>query len=388
MGGNKRSFILEMLTAKISNMQEELRHQIALTQIPQIGDIVAKKLLAHFGSASAIFRAGRKELEHIPDIGSVRANAILQFRDYHSVDKELAFVEAHAIQTLFYTSQQYPQRLRHCADSPVMLYYKGNADLNAARIVSIVGTRTPGEYGKSICAQLVNDFSAYNITIVSGMAYGIDIIAHKQSILKSVPTIGVLAHGLDRIYPPQHKSTAMTMLANGGLLTEYLSDTQPDKQHFPMRNRIVAGIADATIVIESGLQGGSLITADIANSYNKDVFAIPGRIGDPHAAGCNDLIRTNRAMLMTSAHELLQVMGWDTDSKPKARPDPQQQLFITLSDAEQHIVMLFNGDDEKHIDQLRKESHLPGSQVTTIVLKLEMQHVLRGLPGQKYQLVN
>jgi DNA processing protein len=388
MGGNRRCFILDMLTTKISNMQEELRHQIALTQIPQIGDIVAKKLLAHFRTASAVFEAGRHELENIPDIGTVRAAAIRQFRDYEPIDREIAFMEEQAIQPVFYTSPLYPQRLKHCADSPVMLYYKGNADLNAGRIVSIVGTRAPGEYGKTVCAKLVEELAAHNVIVVSGMAYGIDIIAHRQALLHNIPTIGVLAHGLDRIYPPQHKGTAMSMIENGGLLTEFFSDTQPDKQHFPMRNRIVAGIADATIVIESGIKGGSLITADIANSYNKDVFAIPGRIGDPHAAGCNELIRTNRAMLITSASDLLQIMGWDNALSPKNQRDPQRELFVTLNEAEQHIVTLFTGDNEKHIDQLRQESHLPGSQVTSLVLKLEMQHVLRGLPGQKYQLVN
>lgn len=368
-------------------MQEELRHQIALTQIPQIGDIVAKKLLAHFHSASAVFAASKHELSDVPDIGAVRAAAILEFCDYEEVDREIEYIARHDIQPVFYTSPQYPKRLKHCTDSPVMLYYKGNADLNAGRIVSIVGTRAPGDYGRAVCTKLVEDLAAHNVMVVSGMAYGIDIIAHRQALLHGIPTIGVLAHGLDRIYPPQHKGTAMAMVENGGLLTEFLSDTQPDKQHFPMRNRIVAGIADATIVVESGLKGGSLITADIANSYNKDVFAIPGRVGDPHAAGCNELIRTNRAMLITSATDLLQAMGWDHQHSLKAQADPQLGLFVTLNEAEQHILTLFTGNDEKHIDQLRRESHLPGSQVASLVLKLEMQHVLRGLPGQKYQLM-
>lgn len=370
-------------------MQEELRHQIALTQIPQIGDIVAKKLLAHFGTAGNVLHASRRELAHTPDIGSVRADAIFQFRDYRRADKEIEFMQQNDIRPVFYTSDDYPQRLRHCADSPVMLYYKGNANLNAGKIVSIVGTRAPGEYGKMICAQLVEELAAHHVTIVSGMAYGIDIIAHKRSIQHGIPTIGVLAHGLDRIYPPQHKSIGTMMTDNGGLLTEFLSYTQPDKQHFPMRNRIVAGIADATIVIESGTQGGSMITADIANSYNRDVFAIPGRIGDPHAAGCNELIRSNRAMLLSGAGDLLQAMGWDTDmQKSPSRHNPQTELFVTLDEAERHIVTLFNNGEQKHIDQLRQESHLPGSQVSALVLKLEMLHVLRSLPGQKYQLVS
>lgn len=369
-------------------MQEELRYQIALTQIPSIGDIVAGKLLAHFHSASAIFKASKHELERIPDIGAVRAAAILEFKDFEHVDREIKFIMENNIQPVFYTSEHYPHRLRHYADSPVMLYYKGNADLNAGRTVSIVGTRAPGEYGKAICAKLVDDLVEHNVTVVSGMAFGIDIIAHRQALQHGIPTIGVLAHGLDRIYPYQHKDTAQAMMGNGGLLTEFLSDTQPDKQHFPMRNRIVAGIADAVVVVESGRKGGSLITAEIANSYNKDVFAIPGRVGDPHAAGCNELIKSNRAMLITSAKDLVENMGWDSDHLSAVKPDPQRELFVNLDEADQHIITLFNGNDEKHIDQLCRESYLPGSQVSSIVLKLEMQHLVRSLPGQKYQLVD
>lgn len=374
-----------MLTTKVRNMQEELRHQIALTQLPQIGDIMAKKLIDHFGSASAIFKAGKQELENVPEIGIARASAIRQFHDYSRVDKEISFIEKYGIQPVFYTSAQYPQRLQHCYDSPVMLYFKGDADLNAGRIINVIGTRSPGEYGKAICAKIVEDLAAHQVMVVSGMAYGIDIIAHKTSLTAGIPTVGVLAHGLDRIYPPQHKAIATEMLGNGGLLTEFMSETQPDKQNFPRRNRIVAGIADATVVIESGAQGGSLITADIANSYNRDVFAIPGRVGDPHATGCNALIRTNRAMLITSAADILQTMGWE--QSVVAKPHPQQQLFVTLSEEEQHIVTLFNGLTEKHIDEIRRQSHLPGSQIASLILQLEMQHVVRSLPGQKYQLV-
>lgn len=375
-----------LLTSKVTNMQEEVRHQLALTLIPHIGDVLLKKLLARFGSAGAVFKAAKYELENITEIGAVRAAAIRKFNGYGRVDKEIAFMEKYGIRPVFYTGADYPERLRHCPDSPVLLYYKGNADLNAARIVSVVGTRAPGEYGKTVCMQLVEQLAVHNVTVISGMAYGIDIIAHQTSLQHETPTIGVLAHGLDRLYPPSHKATAARMLDNGGLLTEFMSGTQPDRQNFPRRNRIVAGLADATIVVESGINGGSLITADIANSYNRDVFAIPGRIGDPHAAGCHHLIRTHRAALITGAEDIITSMGWE--EQQRVSPPAQQQLFVELSNDEQHITSLFCGAADKHIDEIRRESYLPVSQVNSLIFQLEMHHVLKSLPGQKYQLAN
>jgi len=366
-------------------MQEELRYQIALTQISQTGDIIAKKLLSIFGTASAIFNATKRELECIEDVGSGRANAIKQFRDFKRVDQEIAFIEKYQIQPVFYTDPVYSNRLRQCADSPIMLYFKGQADFNITRIVNVVGTRAPGEYGKHMCEQIVKDLAPYNVMVVSGLAYGIDILAHRTALENGMTTIGVLAHGLDRIYPLQHKETAKKMLDNGGLLTEFISETQPDKQNFPRRNRIVAGMTDVTVVIESGTKGGSLITADIANSYSRDVMAVPGRVGDPNAAGCHHLIKTNQAMLITEAKDILQVMGWE--STQKAQKHPQKELFIELSAEEKQILALFTGDGEKNIDEICRHSNLPGSQVASLVFQMEMQHVLKSLPGQKYQLV-
>jgi DNA processing protein len=366
-------------------MQEELRYQIALTQISQTGDVIAKKLLSILGTASAIFKASKKELECIEDVGASRAYAIKNFNDFKRVDKEISFIEKYQIQPVFYTDATYSKRLQQCADSPVMLYFKGQADFNVSRIVNVIGTRAPGEYGKQMCAQIVKELAPYNVMVVSGLAYGIDVLAHRTALENNMTTIGVLAHGLDRIYPYQHKETAKQMLSNGGLLTEFLSETQPDKQNFPKRNRIVAGIADVTVVIESGVKGGSLITADIANSYSRDVMAVPGRVGDPNAAGCHQLIKTNQAMLITEAKDILQVMGWE--SAKKAPIHPQKELFIELSKEERQILSLFTGDGEKHIDEICRHTPLPGSQVASLVFQMEMQHVLKSLPGQKYQLV-
>lgn len=367
-------------------MPQELMHQIALTQISQVGDIIAKKLLDHFGCASDIFKAKKHQLEKIEEIGSVRAAAIKRFQDYARVEKEIAFIEKYKIQPLFYTATAYPQRLRHCYDSPVLLYFKGQVDFNTSRIINIVGTRQPSEEGKKICEQLVAELTPYNITIMSGMAYGIDIIAHKAAMQQQLATVGVLAHGLDRIYPASHKATALKMLENGGLLTDFISGTNPDKQNFPKRNRIVAGISDATIVIESRLRGGSLITADIANSYNRDVFTFPGRVSDPQAAGCNDLIKTNRAMLITGAQDLLETMGWYPTASPPV-PALQRPLFTDFSQEEQEVVNIIQNREPKHIDEIFRQSNLSNSQVATVLLQLQMQSIIKSLPGQVFQLV-
>lgn len=366
-------------------MPEELMYQIALTRIPLIGGVIIRKLLETFGTAGDIFKAKRHELEKIETVGTVRANAIHRFRDFAAVEKEMVFLEKYRIQPLFCTDPAYPQRLHHCYDSPPMLYYKGNAPLNAPRMVSVVGTRRPSDYGRTICEQLVTELANANITLVSGLAYGIDILAHKTALRAGIPTVGVLAHGLDRIYPPAHKQAAVAMLEQGGLLTDFMSHTQPDKQNFPKRNRIVAGICDATIVVESGLQGGSLITADLANGYNRDVFCIPGHVDDPHAAGCNQLIKNNKAMLITGAADVLAVMGWQ--AAPRMATTHQRELFLQLTDNEQLIMRLFMEKSQRHLEELYLQTCLSGSQVAAAVFNLEMQSLLKSLPGQRYELV-
>lgn len=363
----------------------ELFYQVALTCIPQIGDVTAKKLITHFGNASAIFQARQRELERIPEIGSVRAAAIKQFRDFERVELELHFIEKYRIQPLFYTDPRYPQRLHHCADSPLLLYFKGNADLNAARIVNIIGTRNPTRYGREICEEITAGLAPHGITVMSGLAYGIDIIAHRACLQHDICTVAVLAHGLDRIYPAAHKPVATAMLDHGGLLTDFMSNTMPDKQNFPKRNRIVAGICDATIVIESGLKGGSLITAQIANSYGRDVMAVPGRTADPFSAGCNELIKTHRAALITNADDILSLMNWQPVTKRKPATQ-QQSLFVTLSEEEQQVVSLFGEETEQHIDDLLRKCLLPGRQLTNVLLQLEMHNMVQSMPGQRYKL--
>ena len=366
-------------------MDNDLLYQIALTLTPNIGDVHAKSLVNAFGDAQSVFKAKKKDLEHMEGIGIVRAGSIKAFNDFTSSENEIKFIEQYKITPLFINDPQYPQRLLNCYDSPTLLYYRGNADLNCSKIISIVGTRNNSDYGKVVCEKLIEDFSNENILVVSGLAFGIDTIAHKAALKNSLPTVGVLAHGLDRIYPAQNKSLAKQIATQGGLLTEFISQTNPDKQNFPKRNRIVAGMSDAVIVIESGKKGGSLITADLGNGYNKDVFAIPGRTTDSKSEGCNYLIKTNKASLINNAEDLMEMMNW----KPIAKKviTKQRALFIELSPDQKIVVDILQLQPKVQIDELYFKSGLNSSAVAAALLMLEMQNVIACLPGKIYKLI-
>ncbi|MBS1496534.1 MAG: DNA-protecting protein DprA [Bacteroidetes bacterium] len=364
-------------------MNNDFLYQLALTQIPKIGDARAKALLNEFGTAEAVFKASQKKLEHIENIGSLIAKNIKSFNDFSACEKEIQFIEKYKITPLFILDNKYPQRLLQCYDSPIMLYYKGTADLNTSKIVSIVGTRNHTDYGKNICEKLMEELQDENILVVSGLAFGIDTIAHKAALKNKLQTVGVLAHGLDRIYPKQNTSLAKEMAEHGGLLTDFISGTNPDKQNFPKRNRIVAGICDALIVIESSKKGGSLITAELANGYNKDVCALPGRANDTKSEGCNYLIKTNKASLLTNAADLLQLMGWH-DKKPQVKK--QRELFIELQPDEKIIFDILQTKETTQIDELYFKSGLSSSTVASALLMLEMQGIVLSLPGKVYKL--
>ena len=287
-----------------------LTHQIALTMIPGFGPRLARHLLAHFGSTEDIFHASVRELAKAPGIGPILAKVIHHKEYMVRAEMECDFVEKHNIQTIWLTDSAYPQRLEACDDGPPLLYFKGNINFNDQHIVSVVGTWNSTSYGKKLCEDLIAGIKEINPIVVSGLAYGIDVIAHRAALQNNIPTIGVVAHGLDRIYPPMHRDIAEQMLHAGGLLTEFPSGTNPDRMNFPMRNRIIAGLADVTIVVEAGIKGGALITAEIANGYNRDVCAFPGAVNQPYSEGCNYLIKTNRAHLIRNADDLLYLMNW------------------------------------------------------------------------------
>ncbi len=360
-------------------------YQIALSLTPSIGPVQAKLLVDHMGSASDVFKAKSSSLKNIDGIGEVRIRSIKQFDKFNEAAEEIKFIEKYKISPLFITDAAYPKRLLNCYDSPVLLYYKGTTDLNSAKIVSVIGTRNHTEYGKQLTETLIKDLAAHDILIVSGLAYGIDAIAHKAALKNNLPTVGVLAHGLDQVYPSQHKSLAKDMIRQGGLLTEFRSRSKPDKHNFPTRNRIVAGMSDATIVIETGIKGGSIITAELANGYNKDVFAFPGKTTDAKSAGCNWLIKQNKAMLLTNADELLDLMGWQPTA-PKKRLEKQRELFIELTAEEKIIVGILKEKEAVHIDEINQQSGLNSSAVAAAILGLELQNVVVSLPGKLYQL--
>jgi len=366
-------------------MNEELLYQIALTLIPGIGAVQAKQLLEHFGNASSILKARTKELSAIEGIGVIKAKSIKDWNNFKEAESEMEFCQKHHINPLFINDPAYPQRLLNCYDPPTMLYYRGNANLNNSKIISIIGTRTNSEYGKRITEQLVEGLREYNVLIVSGLAFGIDAIAHKAALQNGLPTIGVLAHGLDQLYPPQHKQLAKDMLAEGGLLTEFRKETLPDKYNFPKRNRVVAGISDATIVIETAIKGGSMITAELAYNYNRDLFAIPGKITDAKSAGCLKLIQQNKAILLTDTTQLLEVMGWE--EKKKHTPKPQRELFIDLTEDEKILLTILKEKETVHIDELCIKSNINSSSVAAAILSLELQNVILSMPGKMYKLL-
>ena len=366
-------------------MSSELLYQLALPLVPNIGNVQARLLLHRFGNASSIFRARQSELEKIEGIGTVRARSIKQFDHFHTAEKELKFIEKYKIKTLFLAEKEYPRRLLNCYDAPTLLFFKGTADLNASKIVGIVGTRNCTDYGRQFTEDLVKDLSEHQILIISGLALGIDAFAHRSALENGLPTVGVIGHGLDKIYPLVNAALARDMIKQGGgLLSEFFSGTKPDKHNFPLRNRTVAGLCDATVVVETPTDGGSMITASLARSYRRDVFAVPGRTTDAKSSGCNHLIKNNNAVLLTNANALLEVMGW---KEKKQKPRKQKELFIEFSPEEKQILQLLHEKEAVHIDEIHLNSGLSSSTVAAAILNLELQGVISGMPGKLYKLV-
>lgn len=362
-----------------------LLHEIALTLIPGIGIITAKKLIAYCGSAEAVFKENNPKLRKIPRINDSIISALNTPGIFERAEKEMLFIEKYQIKPLFFLDNDYPLRLKNCIDSPLIIYYKGTADLNAARVLGVVGTRTPTEYGKSVCQSLVNDLSEYNVLIASGLAYGIDACSHKAALDCGLETVGVLGHGLDRIYPHQNRTLAERMIRQGGLLTEFTSENKPDRENFPMRNRIIAGMSDAVVVVEAAVKGGALITAEIADSYNRDVFAIPGRTHDVYSGGCNKLIRKNKAALVETAEDIIYMMGWENNQSSIA--GKQKKLFYECNADEESVVNCLKNNNECSVDVLCSETGMNMSCLAAALLNLEMEGIIRILPGKLYSMV-
>jgi DNA processing protein len=367
---------------------QDLLYQIGITLVKGIGNIIAKQVIETLGDVSLLFKEKARLLEYIPGISRKIIAEIHRPEILQRAEKEILFIEKNKIIPLFIKEEHYPKRLKECIDAPVLLYFRGNAGLNTEKIISIVGTRNASGYGREVTEKLLHDMAAVypDLLIVSGLAYGIDICSHKAALKNNLPTVGILAHGLDRIYPSVHRNVAIEMLERGGLLTDFISETNPDRQNFVKRNRIVAGISDCTIVIESAEKGGALITANIADSYNKDVFAVPGRITDTYSSGCNTLIKYRKAALVACAEDVFREMCWDKDNEKK-KSAVQRAIFVELTPDEQTLVDLLTKTENIQLNTMCIELDMPVGKLASLLFELEMKGVARCMPGGVYRLV-
>ncbi|MDR2042495.1 MAG: DNA-processing protein DprA [Tannerella sp.] len=360
---------------------------IALSLLKGVGNILSRNLLQYFGEAEAVFSERKPLLGKVPGIGEYTIARILETRTeaLHRAERELAFVEKNKIRLYAISEDDYPMRLRECPDAPVVFYFKGKADLNAKRVLSVIGTREATDYGYGLTAALLNNLAEAfpDVLVVSGLAYGIDICAHRNALKNGLPTVGVLAHGLDRIYPSAHRHAAVEMLGNGGLLSEFISETVPIRENFLQRNRLIAGLADATVVVESAEKGGALVTAGIAFSYGREVYAFPGRATDKCSGGCNRLIQANQAGLITSAHDLATALGWDTG---KASIPKEARLPFQHEAPDHPLLRLLAEKGEMQINELAVMSGMPIYKLSPMLFELELAGHVKVLPGTVYRL--
>ena len=361
-----------------------LLYEIAITKINNVGPVSAKSIISHLGSAEALWSAKELDLIDVPQIAKITAQQIIALRDeaLAEAELELKFIEKNEVTPLFYLNDNYPRRLKYFDQSPIILYYKGSANLNPQRTVGIVGTRKPSDYGVVQCEKIVEGLKSYGPSIISGLAFGIDTTSHRKSVETGQETIGVLGHGLNRIYPASNRKLAQKMIEHGGLLTEFGHNSKPDRENFPMRNRIIAALSDAVIIVESAVKGGSIITATFADAYNKDVFAVPGRINDAMSAGPNKLIKTHKAHMIETAEDIAYIMRWEEI----ANQPIQAQLFVELSDREQTIVDYIRSHKELPIDGLQHLMQIPASELSSSLIQLEFKGIVRPLPGKRYML--
>lgn len=361
---------------------KDLIYKLALTQIPHIGPILARNAVAYCGGVEEVFKQSVKTLIKIPGFGMHTANALKSFNLFDQLESEILRLQELGIEAFFFLDDTYPYRLKQLPDAPIMLFKRGQASLSPSRVVAIVGTRKMTAYGKSFLKQFMLDLKQTNCTVVSGMAYGIDVMAHQLCLDYEINTIGVMAHGLDIHYPPRHTSVGRQMLEVGGaLVTEFVTGTPPDRENFPKRNRIIAGMADVVLVIESAEKGGSLITAHLANQYDREVMAVPGNVNQTYSKGCNLLIKRNRAHVLEELGDLMQLMQWDQGSlKPK-----QLKMFQDLSGAETRILELIRGASMVELQQLVVLSQQSSTELAPILLELELKNCIYSLPGMRYR---
>ncbi|WP_041632711.1 DNA-processing protein DprA [Maribacter sp. HTCC2170] len=364
---------------------DELIAVLRLQSIPNIGDVTAKKLISHCGSPTAVFNDKSQNLLKIDGIGSFTIKGLHDSEHKEAAENELKYIQDHNISYSYFTDSTYPKYLKHCVDGPLIMFKKGNIDLEEQKTISIVGTRKVTSYGTAFCEKLIEDLAPLNPVIVSGFAYGVDICAQKTAIKHGLQTIGCLAHGLNQIYPKVHSKYVEEIEKNGGFFTEFWSTSNPDRENFLKRNRIIAGMSEATIVVESAEKGGSLVTADIANSYNRDVFAVPGRAQDKYSSGCNNLIKQQKAHMITSAADLIYLLNWELEEKEGKTI--QKQLFVELDEVEKAIYSYLEKEGKQLLDSIALDCNLPIFKVSSTLLNMEMKGVVRPLPGKLFEVI-
>ncbi len=365
--------------------EQDLIYTLALQNVPKIGDITAKKLIAHCGSAEAVIKEKKHYLLKIGGIGSSMLQDVYNKNHIIAAEAELKFIKEHTITCLYFMDGNYPEKLKHCIDGPILLFQSGQMDLKKQRLISIVGTRKITSSGVAFCEQLVEQLAVFNPVIISGFAYGTDITAQKAAIKHNLQTVGCLAHGLNQIYPKVHKRYVAEIEKNGGFLTEFWSTSNPERENFLKRNRVIAGVSEATIVIESAERGGSLVTADIANSYNRDVFAVPGRTTDSQSVGCNNLIKYQKAHLLSTPMDVPYILNWELESEKK--PAIQKQLFVELEDDEKVIHNFLKPLEPQFLDTIALECKMPIFKVAGVLLNMELKGVVRPIPGKLFEVI-
>lgn len=361
----------------------DLQFILALQHVPNLGDATAKKLLRHTGSAEAVFKERSGNLTKINGVGTFKVKDLQDPEHLKAAEKELEFINRNGVQCLYFKDDDYPEKLKHCLDGPILLFQRGNIEFKKKRIISIVGTRKATTHGITFCEQLIEELSPLDPVIVSGFAYGIDICAQRSAIQNNLQTIGCLAHGLNQIYPKVHQKYMGGVEENGGFLTDFWSTDVFDRNNFLKRNRIIAGLSEATIVIESAEKGGSLVTADIANSYNREVFAVPGRPSDQQSQGCNMLIKSQQAHVLTSAADLIYILNWQLDQKLKP---VQKQLFVELEEDEKILYNYLKENGKEQLDLIALNCGIPTFKAATLLLNLELKGVIKPLPGKLFEL--
>ncbi len=365
--------------------EEKLLAILRLQKSKAIGDILAKKLIVNVGDVAQVFKEKAVVLEKINGIGAHAVKHLFDQKNLKAAEKELDYIIKNKIDYTYFLDDDYPKNLQNCIDSPILIFKDGNINLKQQKIISIVGTRNMSSYGRDFTNNLIETLAEYNPIIVSGFAYGVDICAHKAALKYNLQNIAVLAHGFEMIYPKVHKKYINALNENGGFLTEFWSEEQPLRENFLKRNRIVAGISQATIVVESAEKGGSLVTADIANSYHRDVFAVPGRTTDIYSKGCNNLIKNNKAHLLNTPNDVVKLLNWDL--KEKTKPPIQKQLFVELNQNEQKVYDYLQNNGKQLLDVIALDCAIPLFQLSSILLQMELKGVVKPLPGKMFETI-